>query len=147
MKSCDPNGNTTISANVVLLHCFQRFDTVGWASGRASGLCKIEWWGVGVVVCLERGANCLHIVQLMPLSSPSSLASFKSRLVLSFWYRLTQVVLEKRLLNGCSSSSCCCSLFSLVYKLDCKGINDYEWKLCSRALTQKLTASQFNLAH
>jgi len=31
------------------------------------------------------------------------LASFKSRLVSPFWYRLTQVVLEKRLLNGCSS--------------------------------------------
>ena len=29
----------------------------------------------------------------------------KSRLVLPFWYRLTQVVLEKRPLNGSSSSS------------------------------------------
>ena len=25
-----------------------------------------EWWGVGVVICLERGAD-LHIFQLMPL--------------------------------------------------------------------------------
>jgi len=33
---------------------------------------------------------------------PSSLASSKSRLVLPFWYWLTQVVPEKRLLNGCS---------------------------------------------
>ena len=32
-----------------------------------------------------------------------SLAPVKSRLVLSFWYRPTQVVLEKRRLNGCSS--------------------------------------------
>jgi len=50
----------------------------------------------------------LHMVQLMPLPSqnpPSSLDSFKSRLVLSFWYRLTQVVLEKMPLNGPSSSS------------------------------------------
>jgi len=31
---------------------------------------------------------------------PSSLASFKSRLVLPFWYWLTQVVPEKRPLNG-----------------------------------------------
>ena len=43
---------------------------------------EIEWWGVvkiGVVICLERGADCLHMVQLMPLPSqtPSSLASFK----------------------------------------------------------------------
>ena len=54
-----------------------------------------------MLICLERGADCLHMVQLMPLHprTPSSLASFKSRLVLPFWYRLTQVVLEKRLLN------------------------------------------------
>ena len=34
-----------------------------------------------------------------------SLAPVKSRLVLPYWYRLTQAVLEKRPLNGCSSSS------------------------------------------
>jgi len=32
---------------------------------------------------------------------PSSLASSKSRMVLPYWYWLTQVVLEKRPLNGC----------------------------------------------
>ena len=32
------------------------------------------------------------------------LAPVKSTLALPFWYRLTQVVLEKRPLNGCSSS-------------------------------------------
>ena len=37
--------------------------------------------------------------------TPSSLALFESRLILPFWYRLTQIVLEKRPLNGCSSSS------------------------------------------
>jgi len=60
-----------------------------------------------VVVCLDRGADCLHMVQLMPLhpQTPSSLASFKSRLVLPFWCRLTQAGLEMRTLNGCSSSS------------------------------------------
>ena len=44
---------------------------------------KIEWWGVGVVICLEQGADCLRMVQLMPLHSktPSSLASFTSGLV------------------------------------------------------------------
>ena len=36
------------------------------------------------------------------LKTPPFLASFKSRLVLPFWYRLIQAVLEKRLLNGCS---------------------------------------------
>jgi len=27
---------------------------------------KNEWWGTGVVICLERGAD-LHVAQLMPL--------------------------------------------------------------------------------
>jgi len=36
--------------------CLQCFDTVGWAAGRASGLQKTQWWGAGVVVCLEQGA-------------------------------------------------------------------------------------------
>ena len=41
---------------------------------------KTEWWGAGVVICLERRAD-LHIAQLMPLL----LAAVKSRLVLPFW--------------------------------------------------------------
>ena len=51
-----------------------------------------------MVICLERGAGCLHMVQLMPLhpKTPSSLASFKSRLVLSFLVLAYPGVLEKR---------------------------------------------------
>jgi len=39
--------------------CLQCFDAVGWAAGRASGLYvkNWEWWGAGVVNCLERGAD------------------------------------------------------------------------------------------
>ena len=57
-----------------------------------------------MVICLD--ADCLHMVQLMPLPSktPSYLASFKSKLVLPLLYWFTQVVLEKKLLIGCSSS-------------------------------------------
>jgi len=51
---------------------------------------KIEWWGAGVVICLERGAD-LHMAQLMHCHS-LSLAAVKSRLVLSVWYWLTWVV-------------------------------------------------------
>ena len=61
------------------------------------------------VICLERGGDCLHMVQLMPLHpktpTPSSLASFKSRLVLPFWYQLTQVFLGKRPFSSSSSSN------------------------------------------
>jgi len=39
-----------------------------------------------------------HILRLQFLPPPSSLASVKSRME-TFWYRLTQVVLEKWILN------------------------------------------------
>ena len=35
---------------------------------------KTEWWGAGVVICLERGAD-LHMVQLMPLPLTVSCSS------------------------------------------------------------------------
>jgi len=66
-----------------------------------------ERWGVDVVICLEWGADvCIwsswcHCIP----KTPPSLAWFKSRLVLPFWYRHTEVVVDKRPLNGCSSSN------------------------------------------
>ena len=44
-----------------------------------------------MVIRIERGADSLDMVQLMPphRKTPPSLASFKSRLVLPFWYQLT----------------------------------------------------------
>ena len=38
---------------------------------------KIEWWGNGddVVICLQQGADCLHMVQLMLLSSQNPIIS------------------------------------------------------------------------
>ena len=71
--------------------------------GRQEGhpACKeLEWWGTGMVICVERDAD-LHMAQLMPLLP--SLASVKSRLILPFWYRFTWVLVvpEKGPLNGC----------------------------------------------
>jgi len=46
---------TSWSRLSVLWHC--------WLGVRKSiRPVKIEWWGVGVVICLERGADCLHMV-------------------------------------------------------------------------------------
>jgi len=60
---------------------------------------KTEWWGAGVVVCLEQCAD-LHMAQLMPL--PLTVSCFsKIQIGLLFWYRLTWVVPEKEPLNGC----------------------------------------------
>ena len=53
-------------------------------------------------VCLERGADCLHMVQLMPVPSPKPHHLLPQSFVLPFWYRLMQVVLERRPLNGYS---------------------------------------------
>ena len=45
--------------------CLQCLDAVGRQEGHPA--CKkTEWWGAGVVICLERGAD-LHMAQLMPL--------------------------------------------------------------------------------
>ena len=37
---------------------------VGWQEGHPA--CKKQWWGAGVVVCLEQDAD-LHMAQLMSL--------------------------------------------------------------------------------
>jgi len=60
---------------------------------------KTEWWGTGMVICLEQGAD-LHMSQLMPLPLIVSCFS-KIQIGLPFWYRPTQVVLEKGPLNRC----------------------------------------------
>ena len=58
----DLNVSTWLQCPSVLWHC--RF------GGRESiWSVKIKWWGVGVVICLEQGADCLYTVQLMPLPS------------------------------------------------------------------------------
>jgi len=63
---------TQVVANFIVvflysfLFCLQCFDAVGWVAARVSGLQKTEWWGVGMVICLERGAD-LHMAQLMLL--------------------------------------------------------------------------------
>jgi len=51
----------------LLAYLLQCFDAVGWAAYR-KGIwpIKTEWWGAGMVICLERGAD-LHTAQLMAL--------------------------------------------------------------------------------
>ena len=51
------------------IRCLDAFSAltllVGWQEGHPA--CKkTEWWGTGVVICLELGAD-LHMSQLMPL--------------------------------------------------------------------------------
>ena len=46
---------------------------------------KTEWWGAGVVICLERGAD-LHVAQLMPL--PLTVSCF-SKIQIGFTFPVT----------------------------------------------------------
>ena len=56
------------SQSSVLWHC--------WLGVRKSiRPVNIKWWGVDVVICLEQGADCLHMVQLMPLPSKNPIIS------------------------------------------------------------------------
>jgi len=93
------------------------FDTVGRSSERAPGLRKLSdevlvWfsvWSEVQIVCIWSSCNATVI------HKPHNLLPDKSWLVLPFWYRLTQVFVEKRPLDGCSSSSsssCCCCLLT-----------------------------------
>ena len=60
---------------------------------------KTEWWGAGVVICLERGAD-LHMAQLMPL--PLTVSYF-SRIQIGFTFLVPASLGGPRRgpLNGC----------------------------------------------
>ena len=80
--------------------------------GDGKGIRPVKNWVriAGVVVCLKWGANDLHMVQLMP-KPPHHLCFSKIQNGLSFWYWLTQVVLEKRPLKECV---CVCAQYLFI---------------------------------
>jgi len=60
----------------------QCFDAVGWAAEGHPACKKTEWWGAGMVICLERGAD-LHTAQLTPL--PLTVSCF-SKILIGFTF-------------------------------------------------------------
>ena len=59
------------------LQCFFAFSALTLLVRRQEGhpVCKkTEWWGAGVVICLEKGVD-LHMAQLMPL--PLTVSCFR----------------------------------------------------------------------
>jgi len=77
--------------------------------GRQEGHPACKKWVVRYWHGYLSGARCklLAYGPADATATASSLASLKSRMVLPFLCRLTQVVLEKRPFNGCSSISYC----------------------------------------
>jgi len=53
---------------------------------------KTEWWGAGVVICLERGAN-LHTAQMMPL--PLCVCVLQQHIDLHVWSYCDVVIHSK----------------------------------------------------
>jgi len=66
----------TVYGTCTLYQCFD-------AVGRTSSLWKTKWWGTGVVICLERGAECKWFAYgpADATVTPWSLAPVKSRMV------------------------------------------------------------------
>ena len=64
-----------------------------WLSSRKGiqSVKKTEWWGAGVVICLQRGAD-LHMAQLTPLPFTVSCFSKSTLGFIPFWYWFTWVV-------------------------------------------------------
>ena len=87
---------TVCSLTYIIYFFYFAFSALTLLVGRQEGHLdckKTEWWGAGVDICLERGAD-LHTAQLMPL--PLTVSCFsKIQIGLPFWYRLTRVVGQK----------------------------------------------------
>ena len=74
-----------------------------------------------MVICLVRGANDLHMVWLIPLPPPSSLASVKSRMVYPSGTGLPRLSWKKAVKRLCVCVFCycrfCCCYFQYTVAL------------------------------
>ena len=82
-----PAGVETLKANIhyITHYIIAAFSALMLLVGRQEGhpACKkLEWWGAGVAICLEQGAD-LHMAQLMPL--PVTVACF-SKIQIGFTF-------------------------------------------------------------
>ena len=88
-RPCACSKSSSVLLNVVVIfithtHPFngpffrtiRAFSALTLLVGRQEGhpACKKQWWGTGVVICPERGAD-LHMAQLMPLPLTVSCSS------------------------------------------------------------------------
>jgi len=97
-------------------HCCIAFSALTLLVGRQEGhqACKKQSGGVLAWLSVwSEVQTCIWPSWCHSLS----LAPVKSRLVLPFWYRLTQVVLEKRPLNGCSTRQLTGSVTAAEWRL------------------------------
>ena len=109
----------------VLWHC--------WLGGK-KGIWPVKNWVVAWLSVWSEVQTCIwpswfHCHSL-------SLASVKSRLVLPFWYRLTRVVLDRELLNGCMSVVAC-----MKWNLEVTQALLYQWNVTTFKQVRKWLSS------
>ena len=94
--------------------CLQCFDTVGWATEGHLACKKLEWWGVGMIIGLEQGAD-LHMAQLMPL--PLAVSCF-SKIQIGFTFLVPAHLGSswKRVVIGVCVCVCVCVLCEFLVK-------------------------------
>ena len=78
-------------------------------------------FGVGVVICLERGAHCLHVVQLMPLPPQNP--------IISYFYRTTACWCDKSSANTLYISVCFGVLYLCRFHGKCKFVVVYNYQV------------------
>jgi len=90
---------------------------VGWQEGH-SACKKLEWWGTGMVICLELDAD-LHMAQLIPL--PLTVSCF-SKIQIGFTFLVTAHPGSP--IQRAVKWACVC-----VYVCFCLGMNSFAVKL------------------
>ena len=76
---------------------------------------RTKWWGVGVVICLEWGADCLHMVQLTSLPSTNPVISCQA----SFYRAMLCIRGTSHGPVSVSVSVCLSQVGVLLKRLDC----------------------------
>jgi len=135
----------------VLWHC--------WLGVRKSiRSVKIEWWGVGVVICLERGADCLYMGPPDATASKNPVISCLIQIQTGFTFLVPAYPVCH--LNGCtSSSSSSSSYFQVILTLQLihsyrvcqnlwllassKHVNEFAWLWQTSALVCELFVAPF----
>ena len=102
-----------------------------WLNGRKDiRPVKTQWWGAGVVICLEQGAD-LHMAQLMPL--PLTVSCF-SKIQIGFTFLVPAHAGspgQKGPLNGCVCSTD--EIFKISsHNMHCYGHGEIWWLICNR---------------
>jgi len=124
---------------------------VGWQEGHPA--CKTEWWGAGVVICLERGAD-FHMAQLMLL--PLTVSCF-SEIRINFTFLVpadpgipgkmaVKRVRVRACVRACVVNACfCCVSFSFFHtkSKDWLGETSPKWSILCRRAYNRNSVSQY----